>query len=73
MMIKADSISLNYENLFEDKVLNDAFNRELSKNWKLILANFDAIYMDSYAKVYGDVFNNFLQVVPLMDLFAGIQ
>jgi hypothetical protein len=73
MTLKPESMTMYFENLFKNKVLNDAFNREMSESWKVILANFSAGYMDSYAKVYGDVFNNFLEVVPLVDLFEGVQ
>jgi hypothetical protein len=73
MMIKPESMTFYYENLFKDKALNDEFNKEMSGSWKEILANFAAGYMDSYAKGYGDVFNHFLEVVPLVDLFEGVQ
>ncbi|KAJ3617211.1 hypothetical protein MTP99_007455 [Tenebrio molitor] len=73
MTLKPESMTMYFENLFKNKVLNDAFNREMSESWKVIFANFSAGYMDSYAKVYGDVFNNFLEVVPLVDLFEGVQ
>ncbi|KAJ3617208.1 hypothetical protein MTP99_007453 [Tenebrio molitor] len=55
------------------RALNDAFNREMNENWKLIFAKSTTPYLNSYAQIYGDVFNNFLEVVPLVNLFEGVQ
>ncbi|KAJ3617212.1 hypothetical protein MTP99_007456 [Tenebrio molitor] len=73
MTVKPESMTFYFENLFKNKVLNDAFNQEMTESWKVVLANLSAGYIDSYAKAYGDVFNNFLEVVPLVDLFEGVQ
>jgi hypothetical protein len=73
MTVKPEPMTFYFENLFKNKVLNDAFNQEMTESWKVVLANLSAGYIDSYAKAYGDVFNNFLEVVPLVDLFEGVQ
>ncbi|CAH1383474.1 unnamed protein product [Tenebrio molitor] len=38
--MKPESITFYYENLFKDKALNDAFNREMSESWKEIFDKF---------------------------------
>jgi hypothetical protein len=66
------AMSGRYDNLFKDKALNDAFCREISSDWKKPFGQFSSIYFDSYAQGYGNVFNRFLEKVPLTKLFDGI-
>jgi hypothetical protein len=70
--MKPVSITFYYENLFKDKALNDAFNREMSESWKEIFDKFSPPYQDTFGKGYAHIFNNFLKVVPLEDLFDGV-
>ncbi|CAH1382491.1 unnamed protein product [Tenebrio molitor] len=65
------AMSGRYDNLFKDKALNDAFSREMSADWKKPFGHFSSIYFDSYAQWYGNVFNRFLEKVPLTELFDG--
>jgi hypothetical protein len=67
-----ESLKFHFGNLFKDEILNDGFNREISQNWKTVFEQFGAIYFDSYAQGYGNVLNNFLEKVPLIDLFDGV-
>jgi hypothetical protein len=66
------SMTFHFENLFKDKILNEAFNRELSANMKKVLEYSLPIYFDSYAQCYERVFNNFLEKLPLTELFDGL-
>ncbi|CAH1382499.1 unnamed protein product [Tenebrio molitor] len=66
------SMTFHYENLFKDKILNEAFNRELDANTKKVLEYAFPIYLDSYGQGYERVFNNFLEKVPLTELFDGL-
>jgi hypothetical protein len=63
------SLTIRYENFFDDEILNDRFTRKISASWKGALDNFAAVYFDSYAQGYGNVFNRFLEEVPLSELF----
>ncbi|CAH1382503.1 unnamed protein product, partial [Tenebrio molitor] len=67
-----ESLKFHFGNLFKDEILNDGFNREINQNWKTVFEQFKAIYFDSYAQGYGNVLNNFLGKVPLIDLFDGV-
>ncbi|KAJ3618490.1 hypothetical protein MTP99_006473 [Tenebrio molitor] len=66
------SMTFHFENLFKDKVLNEAFNRELDANTKKVLEYTFLIYLDGYAQGYERVFNNFLEKIPLTELFDGL-
>jgi hypothetical protein len=66
------SMTFHFENLFKDKVLNEAFNRELGVKTKKVLDYNFPIYLDSYGQGYQRVFNNFLEKVPLTELFDGL-
>ncbi|CAH1382500.1 unnamed protein product, partial [Tenebrio molitor] len=48
MVIDPQSMKIYYRNFFKDKVLDDAFSRELTANWKKVVAYFMPIYFDSY-------------------------
>jgi hypothetical protein len=61
-----------FENLFEDKELNDAYSRALTKKSKEIFIMLQYAYGDSYARAYSDIFNNLLSKVPLTELFEGL-
>ncbi|KAH0810532.1 hypothetical protein GEV33_012258 [Tenebrio molitor] len=65
------SMTIRYENLFDDEIFNDRFALKMNANWKAVLDSFQAVYFDSYAQGYGNVFNKFLEEVPLSDLFDG--
>jgi hypothetical protein len=67
-----DSWKFHFGNVFQDETLNDGFNREVNQNWKTVSEEFKAIYFDSYAQGYGNVLNNFLEKVPVIDLFDGV-
>ncbi|CAH1382501.1 unnamed protein product [Tenebrio molitor] len=66
------SMTAHFKNLFRSKNLEDAFNQEITLNWKQATQYFESIYFDSYAQGYGDVFNNFLEKVPVAELFGGV-
>jgi hypothetical protein len=66
------SMSAHFENLLRDKDLNDAFSREMSLHWKISFGYFAPIYLDSYAQSVGNVFNNFLEKVPVAEIFDGL-
>jgi hypothetical protein len=66
------SMTAHFKNLFRSKNLEDAFNQEITLNWKQATQYFKSIYFDSYAQGYGDVFNNFLEKVPVAELFGGV-
>jgi hypothetical protein len=66
------SMTFHFENLFKDKILNEGFNRELDASTKKVLEYTFPIYLDSYGQGYERVFNNFLEKVPLTELFDGL-
>ncbi|CAH1382494.1 unnamed protein product [Tenebrio molitor] len=66
------SMKIHFDNLFKDKILNDGFSREMSADWKKSFVHFAPIYSDTYAQAYGNVFNRFLEIVPLTDLIDGV-
>jgi ABC-type enterochelin transport system substrate-binding protein len=72
MVIDPQSMKIYYRNFFKDKVLDDAFSRELTANWKKVVAYFMPIYFDSYAQSYGNMFNRFLEKVSFAELFDGV-
>jgi hypothetical protein len=72
IVLDPQSMKIHYGNFFKDKVLDDAFSRELTANWKKVVAYFMPIYFDSYGQSYGDFFNKFLEIVPLAELFDGV-
>jgi hypothetical protein len=65
-------MKIHFDNLFKDKILNDGFSRELSADWKKSFVHFAPIYSDTYAQAYANVFNRFLEIVPLTDLIDGV-
>ncbi|CAH1382507.1 unnamed protein product [Tenebrio molitor] len=66
------SMSAHFENLLRDKDLNDAFSREMSLNWKISFGYFAPIYLDSYGQRCGNIFNTFLEKVPVAEIFDGL-
>jgi hypothetical protein len=73
LMMQPQEVVALFENLFEDKDLNDGFSRAMSHKWREILEEFLSIYGDYYGKVYGEVFDNFLSKVPFDELFDGVS
>ncbi|KAH0822489.1 protein takeout-like [Tenebrio molitor] len=70
--MEPESMTFYFENLFEDKELNDAYSRALTKKSKEIFIMLQYAYGDSYAQAYSDIFNNLLSKVPLTELFEGV-
>jgi hypothetical protein len=71
MVMDPRSIKFYFGNFFKDKILDDAFSHELTANWEKVLVYFMPIFSDSYAQAYGNLFNRFLEKVPLAELFDG--
>ncbi|CAH1379873.1 unnamed protein product [Tenebrio molitor] len=72
LLVEPQELIMNFENLFEDKELNDGFNRAMTRKWKPIFNDFVAIYVANYGHAYAAIFNNFLSKVPLEELFDGV-
>ncbi|CAH1383465.1 unnamed protein product [Tenebrio molitor] len=70
--MEPESMTYYLENLFEDKELNDAYSRAVTKRSKEIFGLQQLVYGNSYAQSYNDVFNNLLRKVPLTELFEGV-
>ncbi|XP_068912362.1 protein takeout-like isoform X2 [Tenebrio molitor] len=62
LMMQPQEVVALFENLFEDKDLNDGFSRAMSHKWREILEELLSIYVDYYGKAYGEVFDNFLSI-----------
>ncbi|KAJ3621577.1 hypothetical protein MTP99_003694 [Tenebrio molitor] len=72
LVMQPQELIFNFENLLEDKELNDGFNRAMNRKWKPIFNDLAPIYVANYGHAYAAIFNNFLSKVPLMELFDGV-
>jgi hypothetical protein len=69
LMMQPQGLVALFENLFEEKDLDDGFSRAISQKWREILEDLVSIYVDYCGKAHGQVFDNFLSKVPLDELF----
>jgi hypothetical protein len=72
LVMQPQDVIFNFENLFQDKELNDGFNRAMSRKWKQILSDIGPLYLANYGQAYAAIFNNLLSKVPLEELFDGV-
>jgi hypothetical protein len=72
LVMQPQELIFNFENLLEDKELNDGFNRAMNRKWKPIFNDLAPIYVANYGHAYAAIFNNFLSKVPLEKLFDGV-
>ncbi|KAJ3621585.1 hypothetical protein MTP99_003701 [Tenebrio molitor] len=73
LVMQPQDMVFHFDNLLEDKELNDGFSRLLSKNWKIVFEEINQLYVQFYGRMYSDVFNRFLRKVPITEIFDGLS
>ncbi|CAH1379861.1 hypothetical protein MTP99_003687 [Tenebrio molitor] len=73
LVMQPQDMVFHFDNLLEDKELNDGFSRLLSKNWKIVFEEIIQLYVEIYGRMYSDVFNRFLRKVPVTEIFDGLS
>jgi hypothetical protein len=72
LVMQPQELIFNFENLFEDKELNDGFNRAMTRKWKKIFNDLASLYVVNYGHAYAAIFNKFLSKLPLEELFDWV-
>ncbi|KAJ3660896.1 hypothetical protein Zmor_005323 [Zophobas morio] len=63
------NLAFHFEKLFDDQRLNDALNEAMSKKWLQIFTRLK--YKEKvFAPFFGTFFNNFLERVPVSEIFG---
>lgn len=64
------TIKFNFGNLFEgDENLSEMINQVFSENSKDVFADVKKSYEDAFGQIFTNIFDKFLEKVPIVDLF----
>lgn len=64
-------VYINFENLFNDKLLSETMNRFLNENWEIAFNELKIGYSKSFGKIFKEISNRIFTKVPFNQIFLS--